>query len=89
MFYDLLALLKECVPLSITSVAAFNVSFVQMPLSIFEGNPQGLGPFFAGQLGTITAPSAMLTHAFATLGIPKGSTFIRLTSSKRFARRNR
>jgi hypothetical protein len=22
-------------------------------------------------LGTITAPSAMLTHAFATLGIPK------------------
>jgi hypothetical protein len=37
MFHDLLGLLQEYVSLSITSIVAFNVSFVQMPLSIFEG----------------------------------------------------
>ncbi len=37
MFHDLLALLKECVPLSTTSIVASNVSFVHVPLLVFEG----------------------------------------------------
>jgi hypothetical protein len=35
MFHDLMALFKECVPLSTTSIAVFNVSYVHMPLLVF------------------------------------------------------
>ncbi len=37
MFHDLLALLRECVPLSITSIVFSNVSFGHMPFLVFEG----------------------------------------------------
>ncbi len=37
MFHDLLALLKECVPLSTTSMVVFNVSSIHMPLLVVEG----------------------------------------------------
>jgi hypothetical protein len=36
MFHDLLALLKECVPLSTTSIVAFNVSSIHMLLLVLE-----------------------------------------------------
>ncbi len=36
MFHDLLALLKECVSLSTTSIIASNISFVHMPLLVSE-----------------------------------------------------
>jgi len=37
MFHDLLGLLKECVPLSTTSMVVFNVSSIHMPLLVVEG----------------------------------------------------
>jgi hypothetical protein len=37
MFHDLLALFKECVPLSITSFFFSNFSFGHMPLLVFKG----------------------------------------------------
>jgi hypothetical protein len=36
MFHDLLALLRECVPLSTTSIVASNVSSVHMPFLFLE-----------------------------------------------------
>jgi hypothetical protein len=35
MFHDLVALFRESVPLSTTSIVASNVSFVHMPLLVF------------------------------------------------------
>ncbi len=35
MFHDLLALLKECVPFSTTSIATSNISSIHMLLSVF------------------------------------------------------
>jgi hypothetical protein len=43
MFYDLLAFLRECAPLSITSISTSNVSFVHMPLLVFEGTQFSCG----------------------------------------------
>jgi hypothetical protein len=43
MFHDLLALLKECVLLSTTSMVASNASFVHMPLLVVEGNQFNCG----------------------------------------------
>ncbi len=37
MFHDPLALFKEHAPLSTTSIVASNISFVHMPLLVFEG----------------------------------------------------
>jgi hypothetical protein len=37
MFHDLLALFKECVPLSTTSMAVCNASSIHMLLLVFEG----------------------------------------------------
>jgi hypothetical protein len=46
MFHDLLALLKECVPLSTTSMVASNALFVHMPLLVVEGNQFNCGVDF-------------------------------------------
>ncbi len=51
MFHDLLALLKECVPLSITFITTSNALFVHMLLLIVEGIRlnYGVDLFFVGQ----------------------------------------
>jgi hypothetical protein len=43
MCHDLLALLKECVPLSIASMIIFNVSSIHMPLLVVEGTQFNYG----------------------------------------------
>ncbi len=43
MFHDLLALLKECLPISTTSMVASNASFVHMPLLVVKGNQFNCG----------------------------------------------
>jgi hypothetical protein len=43
MFHDLLALFKECVPLSTTSIVDSNISFIHMPLLVFGGTQFSCG----------------------------------------------
>jgi len=66
MFHDLLALLKECVPFSTTSIATSNISSIHMLLSVF-GSTQfnyGVDILFCG-LG-IRGRFSLLFASFAT-----------------------
>jgi hypothetical protein len=53
MFHDLLAILKECVPLSIAFIVVFNASYVHMLFLIVEGIifNCGVDHFFCGSKG--------------------------------------
>ncbi len=49
MFHNLLAFLRECVPLSITSITTSNVSFAHMLLLVFESIQFSCGAFDQGE----------------------------------------